>query len=55
MRKLVSGLLLAIAILAGILWLTATVASGIAKIIVLVFLALFVLSLFFKGSRSTKT
>lgn len=48
--RLLSGVFLVIALLAGVLWLTAgTVAvSGVAMIVALLFLVVFVLSLFFK-------
>jgi len=52
--RLVQGLLLVIAILAAVLWFTAAVASGIAKVIAILFLALFILSLFLKGRRPEK-
>lgn len=52
--RLVSGLLLVIAILAAVLWLTVSAAAGIAKIIAMLFLVLFVLSLFLRKGRAGK-
>ena len=52
--RLISGLLLVIAILAAVLWLTVSAAAGIAKIVVMLFLTLFVLSLFLRKGRSGK-
>lgn len=45
---------LLIAILAGVLWLTSAMAAGLAKIIVALFLVLFVFSLFLRGRSATK-
>lgn len=52
--RLISGLLLVIAILAAVLWLTVSAAAGIAKIIAALFLVLFVLSLFLRKGRAGK-
>ena len=52
--RLISGLLLVIAILAAALWLTVSAAAGIAKIIAILFLVLFVLSLFLRKGRPGK-
>ena len=52
--RLLSGLMLVIAILASVLWLTASAAAGIAKIIAALFLVLFVLSLFLRKGRPGK-
>lgn len=52
--RLVSGFLLVIAILAAVLWLTASASAGIAKIIALLFLVLFVLSLFLRKGKAGK-
>lgn len=45
---------LLIAILAGVLWLTSAVAAGLAKILIGLFLVLFVLSFFLRGRRSSR-
>ena len=42
------------AILAGVLWLTSAMAAGIAKIVLALFLVLFVFSLFLRGRDATK-
>ena len=52
--RLVSGLLLVIAILAGVLWLTVGAVASIAKIVVVLFLVLFILSLFLRKGRPGK-
>jgi uncharacterized membrane protein YtjA (UPF0391 family) len=52
--RLISGLLLIIAILAAVLWLTASMAAEFARIIVALFLVLFILSLFLKKGRAGK-
>jgi len=52
--RLVSGLLLVVAILAGVLWLTAGAAASIAKVVVVLFLVLFILSLFLRKGRPGK-
>ena len=52
--RLISGLLLVIAILAAVLWLTVSAAASIAKIVVMLFLTLFVLSLFLRKGRPGK-
>jgi uncharacterized membrane protein YtjA (UPF0391 family) len=52
--RILSGVLLVIAILALVLWLTASAAAGIAKIIAGLFLALFILSLFLRRGRAGK-
>lgn len=52
--RLVSGFLLVIAILAAVLWLTASAAAGIAKIIAALFLVLVIISLFLRKGRPGK-
>lgn len=52
--RLVSGFLLVIAVLAGVLWLTAGAMAGIAKIIAFLFVVLFLVSLFLKKGRTGK-
>ena len=52
--RLVSGLLLVMAILAAVLWLSVSAAAGIAKVIAALFLALFLLSLFLRRGRPGK-
>ena len=52
--RILSGFLLVIAILAAVLWLTASAAAGIAKIIAVLFLVLFILSLFMKRGKAGK-
>jgi uncharacterized membrane protein YtjA (UPF0391 family) len=52
--RLLSGFLLVFAILAAVLWLTVSAAAGIAKIIALLFLVLFVLSLFLRKGRADR-
>ena len=52
--RLISGFLLVIAILAAVLWLTVSAAAGIAKIVAMLFLTLFVLSLFLRKGRPGK-
>jgi len=52
--RLISGILLIIAILALVLWTTAAAAAGIAKIIAALFLTLFVISLFLRKGRPGK-
>lgn len=47
-----SIVLLLIAILAGVLWMTAAVAAGLAKIILALFLLLFVASLFLRRGKA---
>ena len=53
MKWLSIGFLL-IAILAGVLWITAAIAASLAKIIVALFLVLFVFSLFLRGRSSSR-
>jgi uncharacterized membrane protein YtjA (UPF0391 family) len=53
MKWLGIGFLL-IAILAGVLWLTSAIAASLAKIILALFLVLFVFSFFLRGRRSSK-
>jgi uncharacterized membrane protein YtjA (UPF0391 family) len=45
---------LVIALLAGALWMTSAIAASLAKIIVALFLVLFVLSLFLRGRSSIR-
>jgi uncharacterized membrane protein YtjA (UPF0391 family) len=52
--RFISGLLLVIAILAAVLWLTVSAAAGLAKIIAALFLVLFILSLFLRRGRAGK-
>lgn len=52
--RLLSGLFLVFAILAGVLWLTVSAAAGIAKIIAMLFVVLFILTLFLKRGRAGK-
>ena len=52
--RLVSGFLLVIAILGLVLWLTASAAAGIAKLIAALFLVLFILSLFLRKGKAGK-
>ena len=52
--RFVSALLLIIAILAAVLWLTVSAAAGLAKIIAVLFLVLFILSLFLRRGRTGK-
>jgi uncharacterized membrane protein YtjA (UPF0391 family) len=52
--RLISGILLMIAVLALVLWITAGAAAGIAKIIAAMFLTLFVISLFLRKGRPGK-
>jgi uncharacterized membrane protein YtjA (UPF0391 family) len=52
--KWVSVIFLLLAILAGVLWMTSAVAAGIAKIVLALFLVLFVFSFFLRGRSSTK-
>jgi uncharacterized membrane protein YtjA (UPF0391 family) len=52
--RLISGILLMIAVLALVLWITAGAAAGIAKIIAAMFLTLFVISLFLRRGRPGK-
>ena len=52
--RIVSGFLLVIAILAAVLWLTVSAAASIAKIVALLFLVLFVASLFLRKGRPGK-
>jgi uncharacterized membrane protein YtjA (UPF0391 family) len=53
MKWLGIGFLL-VAILAGVLWLTSVIAASIAKIILALFLVLFVFSFFLRGRSSSK-
>ena len=46
--RLISGVLLMIALLAGLMWLLAGAMAETAKIVALLFLVLFVVSLFLK-------
>lgn len=46
--RLISGLLLIIAILAAVFWLFAGAMAGVAKVVAFLFLVLFVISLFLK-------
>ena len=52
--RFVSGLLLIIAVLAAVLWLTIGALAGLAKIIALLFLVLFIASLFLRKGRAGK-
>ncbi len=52
--RLISGILLMIAVLALVLWITAAASAGIAKIITAMFLTLFVISLFLRKGRPGK-
>lgn len=52
--KWLSIVFLLVAILAGALWLTSAIAAGIAKIIVALFLVLFVFSFFLRGRSAKK-
>lgn len=52
--RLISGILLVIAILAGVLWLTVGAMASIAKILVVLFLVLFIVSLFLRKGRAGK-
>lgn len=52
--RFVSAFLLIIAILAAVLWLTASAAAGLSKIIAALFLALFILSLFLRKGKAGK-
>ena len=46
--RLLSGIFLVIALLAGALWLTVGTMSGVAGIVALLFLIIFIVSLFLK-------
>lgn len=46
--RLLSGFFLIVALLAGVLWLTAGALAGLAKIVALLFLVIFIISLFLK-------
>ena len=52
--RLISGLLLVIAILAGVLWLTVSAMASVAKVVLVLFLVLFILSLFLRKGRAGK-
>ena len=52
--RLLPGLLLVVAVLAGVFWFTASVAAGLTKIIAGLFFVLFLLSLFLKKGRAGK-
>ena len=52
--RIISGLLLVIAVLAAVLWLTASAAAGIARVVAVLFLVLFLLSLFLRKGRPGK-
>ena len=52
--RLISGILLMIAVMGLVLWMTAAAAAGIAKVIAALFLTLFVLSLFLRKGRPGK-
>jgi uncharacterized membrane protein YtjA (UPF0391 family) len=52
--RFVSALLLIVAILATVLWLTASVAAGIAQIVAVLFLVLFIGSLFLRKGKAGK-
>ena len=52
--RLVSGFLLVLALLAAALWVTVSAAAGVAKVMVALFLVLFVLSLFLRKGRPGK-
>ena len=45
---------LVLAILSGVLWMTSAAAAGMAKIVLALFLILFVASLFLRKGSSTK-
>jgi uncharacterized membrane protein YtjA (UPF0391 family) len=46
--RLISGFLLVVALLAGVLWLTIGTIAGVAGVVALLFLVLFIISLFLK-------
>lgn len=52
--RLLGGFFLLVAILALVLWLTAGAMAGISKVIALLFLVLFVITLFLRKGRAGK-
>ena len=52
--RLLTWLFLLIALLAGVLWLTSAAAAGLAKIILVLFLVLFVISFFLRRGKTGK-
>ncbi len=52
--RLVSGVLLVVAILAGVLWLTVGAMASVAKIVAVLFVLLFIVSLFLRKGRAGK-
>jgi uncharacterized membrane protein YtjA (UPF0391 family) len=54
MMRLISGLLLLVAILAMVAWFTMGAAASLARLVAILFLVLFIVSLFLKKGRPGK-
>jgi uncharacterized membrane protein YtjA (UPF0391 family) len=52
--RLISGVLLVVALLAAVLWLTISALANIAGVVAVIFLVLFVVSLFLRRGKAGK-